>query len=89
LADTIGIGQSGSGQLFVACRQASILDRQTVDAFAGSLGSIWRAEPDVGRVANGVPDRAHRLKGLGNAVVPQIPELIGNTILEAINWRAS
>lgn len=45
----------------------------------------WRAEPNVGRVANGVPDRAHRLKALGNAVVPQIPELIGNAILEAIN----
>lgn len=26
--------------------------------------------------------RAHRLKGLGNAVVPQIPEMIGNAILE-------
>jgi DNA (cytosine-5)-methyltransferase 1 len=89
LAYPLSIGQSGSGQPFVACRQAPILDRQTVDAFAGSLGDIWRTEPDVGRVANGVPDRAHRLKGLGNAVVPQIPELIGNAILEAINWRAS
>lgn len=28
-------------------------------------------------------DRSHRLKGLGNAVVPQIPELIGRAILEA------
>lgn len=45
----------------------------------------WRVEPSVGRVANGVPDRSHRLKALGNAVVPQIPELIGNAILEAIN----
>ena len=43
----------------------------------------WLPEPDVGRVANGVPDRAHRLKALGNAVVPQIPELIGRAILEA------
>lgn len=50
---------------------------------ASGLGDIWRAEPDVGRVANGVPDRAHRLKALGNAVVPQIPELIGRAILEA------
>lgn len=31
----------------------------------------WAAEPDVGRVANGVPDRVDRLKCLGNAVVPQ------------------
>jgi DNA (cytosine-5)-methyltransferase 1 len=34
----------------------------------------------VGRVANGVPSRSHRLKCLGNAVVPQIPELIGHAI---------
>ena len=47
--------------------------------------SWWSTEPDVGRVANGIPERAHRLKGLGNAVVPQIPELIGYAILDAIN----
>ena len=43
--------------------------------------SWWGAEPELGRVANGIPDRSHRLKGLGNAVVPQIPELIGRAIL--------
>jgi len=43
----------------------------------------WSTEPDVGRVANGVPRRVDRLKCLGNAVVPQIPELIGRAILEA------
>jgi hypothetical protein len=42
----------------------------------------------VGRVANGVPDRAHRLKALGNAVVPAIPELIGRAILQAEDLRA-
>lgn len=31
----------------------------------------WEVEPDVGRVANGVPNRVDRLRGLGNAVVPQ------------------
>lgn len=31
----------------------------------------WPAEPGVGRVADGVPHRVDRLKGLGNAVVPQ------------------
>jgi DNA (cytosine-5)-methyltransferase 1 len=46
-------------------------------------GTQWLVEPDVGRVANGVPSRVDRLKGLGNAVVPQIPELIGRAILEA------
>lgn len=33
--------------------------------------SRWAAEPDVGRVAHGVPNRVDRIKGLGNAVVPQ------------------
>ena len=31
----------------------------------------WKSEPDVGRVANGIPHRVDRLKCLGNAVVPQ------------------
>jgi len=31
----------------------------------------WEVEPDVGRVANGIPYRMDRLKCLGNAVVPQ------------------
>lgn len=31
----------------------------------------WSTEPNVGRVANGVPNRVDRLKCLGNAVVPQ------------------
>ena len=48
-----------------------------------SIGRLWRTEPDVGRVAHGVPDRAHRLAALGNSVVPQIPELIGRAILQA------
>jgi DNA (cytosine-5)-methyltransferase 1 len=43
--------------------------------------SQWDFEPNVGRVANGVPNRVDRLKQLGNAVVPQIPELIGRAIM--------
>lgn len=46
--------------------------------------ATWLPEPGVGRVANGVPGRVDRLKALGNAVVPQIPELIGHAILESI-----
>jgi DNA (cytosine-5)-methyltransferase 1 len=48
------------------------------------FGEAWRTEPDVGRVAYGVPDAMDRLKSLGNAVVPQISELIGRAILAAI-----
>jgi len=42
----------------------------------------WEVEPNVGRVAHGVPAWSHRLKALGNAVVPQIPELLGRAVLE-------
>lgn len=31
----------------------------------------WDTEPDIPRVAAGIPDRVRRLKALGNAVVPQ------------------
>jgi len=41
----------------------------------------WDVEPDVGRVAYGVSGRVHRLKGLGNAIVPQIAEEIGKAII--------
>ncbi len=50
---------------------------------ARSDGGWWSAEPDVGRVAHGVPARVDRLHGLGNAVVPQIPEIIGRAIMSA------
>ena len=40
----------------------------------------WLPEPPVGRVANGIPRRVDRLKGLGNAIVPQIAMRIGQTI---------
>ena len=42
----------------------------------------WAVEPDVGRVADGVPHRVDRLRCLGNAVVPQVAEWIGRRIME-------
>lgn len=46
----------------------------------------WAVEPDVGRVANGVPSRVDRLKCLGNAVVPQVAQVIGEAIIEHENY---
>ena len=45
----------------------------------------WEFEPDVGRVANGVSGRVHRLKALGNSIVPQIAEEIGKAIIGVYN----
>ena len=41
----------------------------------------WLAEPNVGRVANGIPNRVDRIKGLGNAIVPQV----ASEIIRCIN----
>jgi DNA (cytosine-5)-methyltransferase 1 len=44
-------------------------------------GGWWATEPDVGRVAHGVPARVDRLRALGNAVVPQVSEYVGRLAL--------
>jgi len=44
--------------------------------------AYWEAEPGMGRVVDGIPDRVDRIKGLGNAVVPMVVEVIGNAIME-------
>lgn len=49
----------------------------------------WVSEPRVGRVVDGVPNRAYRNKALGNAVVPEIPRRIGQVIMEMENDRLS
>lgn len=68
-------------------RDSGILQERASKFFAVSLsacgiGQIWLTEPNVGRVANGVPNRVDRLKCLGNAVVPQIPQIIGEAIMK-------
>ena len=47
-------------------------------------GRCWAAEPDVGRVAHGIPARVDRLKCLGNAVVPQQAYPIFKALMEEI-----
>ncbi len=44
----------------------------------------WTIEPGVGRVADGIPNRLDRIRGLGNSVVPQIPELIARRIKDCL-----
>lgn len=48
-------------------------------------GRCWAAEPNVGRVAHGIPARVDRLKCLGNAVVPQQAYPIFKALMEELN----
>jgi DNA (cytosine-5)-methyltransferase 1 len=43
--------------------------------------TYWSVEPNMGRMVNGVPNRVDRLRGLGNAVVPQVAEYVGRLIV--------
>jgi DNA (cytosine-5)-methyltransferase 1 len=62
-----------------------------IEQLEGLLESERRVALPAGKgggIHDGVPDRSHRLKALGNAVVPQIPELIGHAILQSIKEAA-
>ena len=63
ISDTYGTG------LQIARSKPGIEAPQPKDGI--TVGSWWPAEPNVGRVADGIPNRVDRLKCLGNAVVPQ------------------
>lgn len=56
----------------------------------------WRREktwnggkPNVGRLVHGVPNRVHRLRCLGNAVVPQVAEHVAGILLDRIGEPAA
>lgn len=54
-------------------------------AFRGQKQYLWESprtiEPALDRADDGLSSRPYRIKALGNAVVPQIPELFGRFIL--------
>ena len=58
-------------------------DQHTQRCFDNSGWNAWPAEPELDRMAYGIPNRVDRIKALGNAVIPQIPEILGKAILSA------
>jgi DNA (cytosine-5)-methyltransferase 1 len=83
VANTKSKHGNGRKDKFVYSQQS-----KTISKFRNGSGSLvasnndWLFEPSVGRVANGIPDRVDRLKGLGNAIVPQVAELVGALVVE-------
>ena len=64
--------------------------RESSEEGQGTVGQgWWESEPNMGRVAHGIPKRVDRLKSLGNSLVPQIPYYIGKTILEVMNGKTN
>jgi DNA (cytosine-5)-methyltransferase 1 len=84
MADTSSVGREGSRQPINASYSPESGEGQASDAFHVRVRDFWAVEPNVGRVAHGVPKRVDRLRGLGNAVVPQIPEMLARRIADAL-----
>jgi DNA (cytosine-5)-methyltransferase 1 len=84
-----GSQPSGSGRCSVAastrfgdCLRRELEAASCVQGLPGAARLYWKAEPKLGRVVDGLPDRVDRLRCLGNAVVPQIVEIIGRAIIK-------
>ena len=92
VADARGNGRQGCGQDWSATGPIGLRGRTRADedqCVPAASADWWVTEPDVGRVAHGVPSRVDRLRCLGNAVVPQIVEIIGRAIIDAEGAVAS
>jgi DNA (cytosine-5)-methyltransferase 1 len=80
MADTIGRGQQGQGKPIHAVNSEKASHRQAIEPVNGRGFAEWQPESPVGRVAHGISRRVDRLRGLGNAVVPQVVAEIGRAI---------
>lgn len=85
VADSKG-EQSASNDYRGEQREAG--ESQQVESRGGDRWGLregnWTIEPELGRVANGIPHRVDRLKGLGNAIVPQVAYQILKGIKELL-----
>lgn len=80
-------------------QEIGIKTQQRCDANGPGVGSgcendkrkrtAWEIEPNVGRVAHGVSNRVDRLRGLGNAIVPQVAEVIGRHVIKRLQNKVN
>ena len=81
VADTHSQGCKWHGLSIGSQTQKPSASRGSSHTGTNKLADHWQTEPNVGRVAHGIPNRVDRLRGLGNAVVPQVAEYIGRLIM--------
>ncbi len=95
LAQSRGHSQHSDGEIATDAHEG----KRSLGRNPGRVGRIiesvsWNggwpltAEPVLGGGTDGVPNRVDRCGALGNAVVPQIPELIGRAILQGTSPHA-
>jgi DNA (cytosine-5)-methyltransferase 1 len=72
-----------AGREWAAQLQYRRLRGMAVATKAERENSRLEREPRLGRLVHGIPNRTHRLTGLGNTVYPEVAEWIGRRIVEA------
>lgn len=86
IAYPISEGLQGSSQARNTSPKGARLNKLLTRSFC-SFRSHSAYEPTICGMPNGIPRRVDRIKALGNAVCPQIPEVIGRAIMELENER--
>ena len=92
-ATSVKLSQGRERVWFVACpmQRNGQMERVTSRGWWEPEQVSWnkmgesKSTPCILGGIDGIPDRMDRLRGLGNAVVPQIPEIIGRAIMEIEN----
>ena len=85
VTDTKCRGQQGQGKYEQPCNSKKGKKRKATESVNGCSSDIWSTEPELGRVANGIPNRVDRLKGLGNSIVPHVAFEIFKAIEQLTN----
>jgi hypothetical protein len=80
ISNTTSIRPSGQGQSEQSVNSAQNGNRKAGQSINVRKSSFWAAEPDVGRVADGVAARVDRLKAIGNGQVPLVAATAWNDL---------
>jgi DNA (cytosine-5)-methyltransferase 1 len=89
----IQLQTGGSNSIFTnsndtRCKEQRQPITDGTELFAPKCSSWWETEPELGRVVDGLSGRVDRLKGLGNAIVPQVAYEIFRSIGE-LHWHGA
>ena len=94
---TGNLGHRGAGTVVAHAAGARLAEREPEPAspapcLLASRPGRWPPPPRIRRVADGVPRgmdrRVDRVRALGNAVVPQVAEMVGRAVLHAASRAA-
>ena len=79
------VRESGKGKAFARWKKRN--DRESLLSLCRRVGRGIEV-CEHGRNGDGIPNRVDRLRGLGNAVVPQVAELVGRMVVDILTKQS-